>query len=57
MADYYEPELGQAAFGQPHKLYNVSDELVSALLAIESRLMSTMEQIDKDFERELEDQQ
>ena len=48
--DYYEPEMGQAIFGQPYKDYKVSDELLSALKAIETRLMLKMKQKDKRFE-------
>lgn len=48
--DYYEPELGQAAFGQPCKQFKISNELEYALAAIETRLMLRMGQIDKHYE-------
>jgi len=48
--DYYEPELGQAVFGQPYKQFGVSAQLESAMVAIETRLMLKMGLIDKNFE-------
>ena len=47
--DYYEPELGQAVFGQPYKQFGVSAQLESAMVAIETRLMLKMGLIDKNF--------
>jgi hypothetical protein len=38
----YEPELGQAAFGQPCKEWEASDLLIAALHAIEARLAMLM---------------
>lgn len=47
--EYYEPELGQAVFGQPYKQFKVPAELEAALGAIEIRLCLKMEQRDKNF--------
>lgn len=46
----YKPELGQAAFGQPFKEFNVSPELESALMAIETRLCLKMAQHVKNYD-------
>jgi isocitrate dehydrogenase len=48
--DYYEPEMGQAIFGQPYRQFKISNELEYALAAIETRLMLRMGQIDKHYE-------
>ncbi len=38
----YEPELGQALFGQPHKEHKASALLIAALVAIEDELSRIM---------------
>jgi hypothetical protein len=50
MSDYYEPELGQAIFGQPYKEYGVSQKLRDALSSIDKHLCLKMERLDKNFE-------
>ena len=50
MSDYYEPELGQAVFGQPYKEYGVSQKLRDALSSIDKHLCLKMERLDKNFE-------
>lgn len=42
MNDYFEPELGQAVFGQPYKQYNASNLLEAALRAIDDNLCTAM---------------
>jgi len=41
----YEPELGQALFGQPYQNYEVSNLLMAALHEIEGELCRVMENI------------
>jgi hypothetical protein len=47
MTEQYEPELGQALFGQPHKEFAVSNLWEAALAAISDALARVMWNIDQ----------
>ena len=48
--EVFEPELGQAAFGQPYKRIAVSQVLGDALMAIDLRLCLKMWQTNPDYD-------